>query len=217
MDVFCAVLTGDLVRSTDLPADTLATAFDALEEAAAEMSVWQGAAWAKVPAVQRDARFTRSRGDGWQIVLARPELGLRAALFLRAALRAIGQDLSTRIAIATGEGHLPAGGNLNQATGPVFVASGRALDGLSPHRQMVHASGGWAGAATRLADHISQDWTVAQARAMKFMLWRDGRTHNTAAHQLGITRQAVAQSLTAAGFPALRDSLTLIEAAPDAG
>ena len=40
----------------------------------------------------RDARFTRFRGDGWQCLAPAPALALRAALFLRAHLRALDRD-----------------------------------------------------------------------------------------------------------------------------
>lgn len=202
-----AVLTGDLIDSTDLPAPKLETAFAALRDAAGRIARWQPHG--------SSTRFTRTRGDGWQICLAQPHLALRAALCMRAALRSHGKMLETRISIATGHGALPENGDLNSAHGPAFTASGRGLDTLSGHAAMEHADGGALAAAVRLADHISQGWTPAQARAVHLMLWPRDRIRATAAAELEITRQAVNQALWGAGFPALADALDRIEEGHD--
>lgn len=198
-----AVLTGDLIASTDLAPARLDLAFDRLDDAAGGIAAWQSPPC--------PGRLTRNRGDGWQMVVGQPALALRAALCLRAALRAEGDDLATRIAIAVGPGILPQGGDLNQASGIAFTESGRALDALKAPATLTHAAGGALGAATRLADHISARWTPAQARAMRFLLWPGARTRSMAATDIGITRQAVDQALAAAGFAAIRDALALIE------
>ena len=198
-----AVLTGDLIGSTALARDDVERAFVALSEAAEAIGGWQ----------RTPARFTRSRGDGWQLYLARPELALRAALTLRAALAAAGRTVETRIAMATGPGAPEPPEDLNEATGPAFTASGRALDALAGGATMAHASGGALGAAVRLADHISRGWTEAQGRALLHMLPPDPPTRAEVGDRLGISRQAVDQALAAAGFPAIEAALGLIEAA----
>ena len=75
----------------------------ALAEAAREMSDWEGG---------RDARFSRFRGDGWQCLAPAPPLALRAALFLRAHLRALDRDVDTRISVGIGPASLPEAGDL---------------------------------------------------------------------------------------------------------
>ena len=200
-----AVLTGDLIASTALPRARLENAIQALAQAAQQISDWQGGA---------SPRFTRSRGDGWQIYLVHPEMALRAALYLRAALRIGGKDLSTRVSIATGPATLPDAPDLNHAGGAAFVASGRGLDAMTGPVTMTHASGGALAAATCLADHISQSWTSAQARALLHMLPPTPPTRTEAAAQIGISRQAVDQALSGAGYAALTEALALIETAP---
>ncbi len=196
-----AVLTGDLIGSTRLPAETLDAAFAALSVLAHEAGRWQGA----------DLRFTRSRGDGWQMCLVRPALALRTALAARASLRAADRRLATRIAIAEGIGD-PGTGDLNTAAGPVFEASGRALDRLDG-ASMIHAAAGATGAAVRLADEISHGWTQAQAAAMVLFLAPDPPTRAVAGSMLGKSRQAVDQALAAAAFPAISQALDMIEGA----
>ena len=198
------VLSGDVVGSTQLSGTDQRRVFEALRDGAGRIADWLG----------NPVQFTRNRGDGWQICLPGARPGLRAALGMRAALRAEGKTFETRIAIASGPGEIPPNGDLNIATGPVFVAAGRALDALDgPY--MVHAGGGALGATVRLADHISAGWTPAQARAVLPMLAPAPPTHAAAARDLGISRQAVDQALNAAGFAALLDALALLDAAED--
>lgn len=197
------VLTGDLVGSTGLTSTALHSALETLGNSAQDIARWQSP--------PHDTRLTLSRGDGWQIVLHDPAMGLRAALYIQAAFISDHNGLRSKIAIATGAGTLPENGDLNSASGAAFTASGRALDSLKG-ALMVHAAGGALGAAVRLADHIAQGWTEAQARAVHAMLWPRDRTQAEAAQIIGISRQAVGQALHGAGFAALEQALAMIEA-----
>ena len=76
------ILTGDLIGSTRSTPRATTAAMTALADAADTISAMTGAA----------TRFTRSRGDGWQLYL--PDTTY--------ALRATPQTLSTRIAIGVG-------------------------------------------------------------------------------------------------------------------
>ncbi|HEY9039142.1 MAG TPA: MarR family transcriptional regulator [Roseovarius sp.] len=190
-----AVLTGDLMNSSDLDPAALDAAMDSLRDAALDFG----------------GTFGRRGGDGWQCAAPEPANALRYALILRAALRSLRKDHATRIAIAAGAGTLPASGDVNAAHGPAFTASGRLLEAMPAHVGMADAAGGAQDAATRLADHISSGWTPAQARSVRLILWPKGRIRADAAAALGITRQAVDQALWSAGFPALSDALDLIE------
>ena len=199
------VFTGDLIASTDLPEGKIALAMDALRGAADEIGHWQ----VGTPG----ARFTRHRGDGWQMVLHEPRLALRAALYLRANLRVLGKRFATRIALATGSEALTDGADLSQDTGQTFVRSGRALDAMPKGVGLVWAAAGPTGALFRLADHVSAGWTPSQAKATALLLHPGKMTHTEAALALNISRQAVDQALAGAGYPALRDALDMIEAA----
>lgn len=205
-----AILTGDLgAAAATLSPEQIDQALQALRDSARTICEWDG----------HDPRFTRFRGDGWQICLARPQHALRAALVMRATVKSLGKGFETRIGLAVGRGTLPKHGDLNQASGPVFAASGRALDRLTDQTAkapgMAHTRGGAIGGATRLADHISRGWSPAQARAMALMLHQHAPTHAEAAAQIGVTRQAVDQALRAAGYPALSEALAQIEGTQD--
>lgn len=203
------VFTGDIVNSTDLSASELDRVMSELNNAC-----WQLSGWGHHDDDNTQSAFARRGGDGWQIALDRPKFALRAALFIQAQLRAMNEAYATRIAVATGEGDLPPNANvdLNSAYGPVFRESGRLLDTLAGSTLLAHADGGPLDAAFKLADHISQGWTQAQARAVCAMLPPDSGPRRVAAEHLGISRQAVDQALRAAGFPAIEAALDQIEA-----
>ncbi len=209
-----AVLTGDLVGSTSLSPAQLAQAFDALADCAAMQADWHGA----------PLHFTRQRGDGWQVALARPALALRSALAFRAALRCEGGEFDSYISIAEGEVAGKLGPDLNAETAKVFVTSGDGLDMLkllSLSERMVYVDdaygqGGPLNAVAVLADHISQGWTPAQAAAiLPFLARGDEPSYTEVAKALGKSRQAVTKALDAAGYPALKRALHSIEEAAD--
>lgn len=195
-----AVLTGDLVRSRQLSDAELETAFAALAASAAQIARWAGG----------PLHLTRNRGDGWQAILTRPTLDLRAALTLCAALAALGPGFGTRIALARGAGQLD-GPDLNRAQGPAFIAAGQTLDTMADPCRLTHAGRGALGAATRLADVLAQGWTRSQARAIGFALAPTPPKQAEIAQALGITQQAVSKSLDAAHYDALSTALALIE------
>ncbi|SMR72916.1 hypothetical protein SAMN04488030_1664 [Aliiroseovarius halocynthiae] len=201
-----AVLTGDIIGSTQMSPEDLERAFDALTTSAEVQAEWHG----------ESLHFTRQRGDGWQVRLARPELALRSALAFRAALRCEGKEFSTYMGLATGHAkpHI-SGVDLNTSTEQVFVGSGHQLDCMKliyANIEMLHATNGSVGAAFVLADRISQSWTPAQAAAMLPMLAPgNSPSHSEVARALGKSRQAVAKALEGAGYDAVWMALGNIE------
>jgi len=204
-----AVLSGDIVASSDIWPSALDTIVNNIENVS-----WQGSDWGHTDADRTITGFARRGGDGWQLAINRPVLALRLALYIKARLRHLSPDYATRIAVASSEGEelerMMA--DLNSAHGAVFIASGRLLDKLTGDTLMAHADGGALDAAFRLADHISQGWTQAQARSLCRMLPPGAGPRRIAADELGISRQAVDQALNSAGYPAIMDALEAIEA-----
>ncbi len=200
-----AVLTGDLVGSGQIGPDRVDRAFRALEACAAAQERWMRA----------PLSFTRHRGDGWQVVLARPELALRSALAFRAALRAEGDEFDSYMSIAEGPAPDTINPDLNRHTEEVFVRSGQGLDDLKAFRlpgRIRHDSLGAIGAATILADRLSQGWTQTQAVAILPTLAPDhGGTYTDIAKRLGKSRQAVTKSLAAAAHETLDAALATLE------
>ncbi|WP_394177901.1 MarR family transcriptional regulator [Yoonia maritima] len=200
-----AVLTGDIVGSTALGAAQLEHALSALEHCANAQADWMGTS----------LHFTRHRGDGWQVALAKPHYALRSALAFRAALRSHNPDFDSYIAIATGEAPSVLPTDLNRESSEAFIRSGQALDDLkaTKHAQrMLHKDQSAIGAATILADHISQGWTQAQAAAILHSITPlEDISYTHIAQTLGKSRQAVTKSLDGAGFGAIELALETLE------
>ncbi|PJE29856.1 hypothetical protein SAMN06297129_2736 [Pseudooceanicola antarcticus] len=197
------ILSGDIVAGKATSASDLDECFDGLAQAAEMIQGWQNAPVA----------FTRLGDTSWQLVLAPARPGLREALTLRAGLRQKGRQFDTAIAMVSGNGLIPADGDLGRAEGLVFLTSLGILDSLKGAR-FGHGDGSELAAVARLVDHVSARWTAAQAKAVLPMMAPDAPTHSTVAESLGITRQAVRQALMGAGYPALSEALTEVEATP---
>ena len=202
-----AVLTGDLIDSTAAAPADLERAMQALGQAAAALSGWIGT----------DTRFTRFRGDGWQLYLANPKLVLRATIFLIAFLRAADTGLATRLSIATGPYETLGATGLAAASGKAFMLSGRNLDQMGKsYRHMVFASPQgplhfFQSAVMDLVFRQASLWTREQAEAAALALTPNPPTQEHLAQRLGITRQAVQARLKGAGFAALSPALLAFE------
>jgi len=197
-----AVLTGDLIDSRALSSAALEQSFDMLAATANDIAAWQDA----------PTLFTRYRGDGWQMILTRPELALRAAFQIMAGLQSLGEGHATRIAVAEGVGRFSPP-DLADATGEAFVASGQLLDKMQQNARLTHTDTGPKQALFRLSGYITESWTTAQSRSMALSLAPDRQPHAETAKLLKISRQAVEKSLAGAGFKAIEDALTSYEAA----
>ena len=205
-----AVLTGDIVGSTALDRAALDHAMRALEDCARDQAQWMGA----------PLHFTRHRGDGWQVVCARPALALRSALAFRASLRIVAEDIDSTIGIAVGPAPATAlPDDLNAASGPAFTASGRVLEALRALHDRDGLRMGYgpkAGAATyaasHLADHFASGWTSAQAEAIRPLLTPATKiSYTQVAKRLGKSRQSVTKSAEAAGWRRLALVLPRLE------
>jgi hypothetical protein len=195
-----AVVTGDLVGSTEKPVRALERAMEVLAEAARGISAWAGA----------DTRFTRYRGDGWQMRVALPGLALRAALTAFAGLRAADAGLATRAAIGIGRVDSIGTGDLSDAHGAAFESSGHALDRMPRTRRLTIDGEGVTPLhriVVDLLDERSSRWTREQAEAMALHLAPDNPTLTDIAPRLRISPQAVNYRLAGAGGTAIRHAL----------
>lgn len=201
-----AVITGDLVGSTGHPAEAVDAAMRAIHTTAVSIAEWQ------TPPM--DTRFTRFRGDGWQMYLEDPHLCLRAALLIAAALRSKDLGMTTRVSIAIGAVDNLGSHDLSDAAGPVFHLSGRALDTM-PRTAQITLAGKCIGdrdriIARQMFERTSR-WTTQQAEAMVLYLHPDNPTLQDIAPTLGISPQAVNYRLGGGGATHLRLNLQLWE------
>lgn len=188
------VLTGDFVDSTGLPDGALEAAFAHLRSAVADVARWPGTRIA----------FSRRGGDGWQIAMQGPYSGLRLTLALAAALIAQDKRFNTRIALARGGEDMPDDRDLNAATTPAFVASGRLLETIGPRDPLwAHADGGALDGTFALASDLAAGWTRIQAQTLSHMIRPEPGPRVALAARLGKSRQSVDKALHAAGYPTL--------------
>jgi hypothetical protein len=203
-----AVLTGDIVNSTEADASRLEAAMDLLADTARIIAGWQSG--------DARPRFTRFRGDGWQFLVAEPSLALRAACVIVARLRGSGQGLMTRVSIGIGTARHVGAGTLADASGTAFELSGRGLDAM-PRRRLLAIAGKGIGplhhAVVRLVEDRFGLWTPQQAEAIALALDPRGPTMAEIGGVLGISKQAVSYRLSGARAQALKEALALWEKA----
>lgn len=195
-----AVLTGDIVKSSDMTSDELTRTFKGLQDSAQVIEAWQDA----------PAYFTRFRGDGWQMVV-KPALCLRALSALRAAVRRSGKGFETRIGIGLGTAVIH-DGDLAGAEGPAFVRSGHALDQMKRGSLLAAPDAPQAlRVALPLVDHIIKGWTVRQADIAYLMLTLEGPTQADVADLLKLTQQTVQQQIDSSGIAKLHEACAVLE------
>jgi hypothetical protein len=195
-----AVLTGDLIGSRKAGQLATDTAIAAIAETAARL----------------DAPFTRYRGDGWQVLLLRPELALRFALTATARLRARNAPL-TRFAIGIDEIAPTRAPSLAAETGKAFVLSGETLDQMPRRAEFAIASltrkrSEMTWAAARLADQVARKWTPPQAEAMVMALEPEAPSGATIATALGISPAAASYRLQGASWWDIKAVVSAFEA-----
>jgi hypothetical protein len=159
--------------------------------------------------------FSRHRGDGWQVVLTKPEFTLRAALAFRTKLKALGKAFDSYIGIAEGNHLGPIPEDLNETMGQTFVDSGFALEqiknGRTEARMAPSVLHNDIEALLTLFDFILNGWTEKQAEAIYLNLVSKGYFINVRAKELGITRQALEKRLKSAGANHVTDALLIWE------
>lgn len=200
-----AVILGDLIHSGRHDAATVNRAMHSLQDSAASLAPLVG-----------DTHFTRFRGDGWQLVTARPEMALRLALAMMARLESE-TGPATRVAIGIGQIDDLAGGALGAASGSAFLRSGQMLDGMPARRRLVlagapAAAAAWADALLQLIEFVTQGWSPYQAQAVSMALAPGWEVQADLAERLGVTRQAMQLRLKGAGYPALSAAVAAFEA-----
>ena len=189
-----AVITGDLVGSTRHPSHRVDAAMQAIQAAAVDIADWHSPS--------KDTRFTRFRGDGWQICLSKPGLSLRAAAVIQGRL--IAQGMESRIAIGVGAADTLGTADLSDAAGRAFELSGHGLDQMGDTSRLTFDKDGVQVEDQLIADLLGERmgrWTAAQAEAAAMQLASPSgiRTLAEIGKQLKISPQAVNDRVRGAG------------------
>lgn len=209
-DTIVAVLTGDIVRSQRLDSEGLHQVRTAFEHATSALNErWPGL-------ILGQPQFYR--GDAWQLVISKPEMFLRVALFIRACLLRLELPADTRIAVGLGRVEELNDQSVSLSLGEAFTLSGHGLDEMGrrldiqvqlPER--VQWFFFWLGPMLSLCSTVVSRWKPKQAEMVGLALFHGERTHLDFARDFHVTRQAVSKSLTSAGWPAIEEAVLLIE------
>ncbi len=167
-----AVITGDIVKSSELDGGTRRELFEAMRTVGKELADWLGTNVMPLP-------LDIFGGDSWQLLLADPARTLDAAVFYRAGLiAAMGPKRSkhkvdTRMSIVVGEIDFVPGNRVSEGEGWAFRESGRALAEIrAPHLmrlQIQHRPehSGWEEAVILLDAILRHRLTAPRALAVK--------------------------------------------------
>lgn len=148
-------------------------------------------------------RFTRFRGDGWQIYSSDPAHVFRLTVLVLANLQCRPTLPKTRVSAATGlVSHLPETG-LASASGEVFSLSGRNLDSMERLRVVFESNepnAAWKKALFSYLNWQSARWTPEQAESIAMSFRAYPPEPRKSAEELGISRQAFSARLDGAGY-----------------
>jgi len=199
MEAHAAVLTGDLIGSTEAGQVQVDGAMDAIQSVALNEAKLSGA----------DIRFARFRGDGWQIYSSDPTRVFRLTVLILAKLQSNPDLPKTRISAATGRVTFMPETGLESASGEAFSLSGRNLDNIGRSR-LVHEDAGrahlWKRSLYSYLAWQAARWSPEQAEAIAMAFRFDPPAPRSSAEDLGISRQAFSARLDGAGYVPVWDA-----------
>lgn len=209
-----AVLTGDIVASSRLPADGRSELRAAMTDSFAALDRAFDGAFS--PAIDI------SGPDSWQLLTPHPQIALRAALYFRAELRARmgAYNVDTRVAIGAGTVELLPRRRVSEGDGPAYRRSARALETMGRNRRLAlrledQPLGPGFDEMLGLVDHVACRWTDKQALAVTGAL--QGWTQERIAGSWGrvakgaVSQQTVAQHLHRAGWHAMAPAVAFLD------
>lgn len=208
-----AILTGDIVRSSSLTGNRRHDLFQSLQDLSELIR-------SQYP---EDVRYNLSkfRGDGWQLVIDRPQKFFEISLYIRTYIRARFKEekLDTRIAAAIGRVEFIPEGNISEGYGPAFTESGKTLDELKQYRMGITLATENGARYARLFDALIKSydalitsWTALQCQAVHLSL--QGMTQAEIGKRWQprpIEQVTVNQHLAAANWSLIKDGIEVFE------
>tara|TARA_A100000171_G_scaffold27215_1_gene25389 strand:+ start:6723 stop:7385 length:663 start_codon:yes stop_codon:yes gene_type:complete len=203
MKIVTAVITGDIIRSTDIEGDYR----EVLHRIANDIRD------------QIDQQFLIDvyRGDSFQAISKKPEQGLLMLLLIKAGLKREQTEKNkqtiqwdARMSMGIGKlANYPEYNNLSELSGAPFTRSGRSLDSMKEKNKEITIVTGEEKqdnelkAILPMVEAIVAKWTTAQASAVYlFLLYKD-ITQKEIGDRLGKTQVAVSKSLDISRIDAL--------------
>ena len=201
-----AVLSGDIVDSTDLAPAEIQAVFEHVERAVMAFKV---AGWGRLSGPDFYS------GDSWQIVLDTPEQALRLALYLNAYVWAA-SEVRMRISIGIGQIDTLDPEAVSRSFGEAFVLSGRALKRMTLYFDLTCAVPEtakplttWLPVVTHLCSSLVRQWTQRQAEVLSHAVLMQTPLHEEVAASLDppVRKQTASDVLRAANWRSLQEPL----------
>lgn len=173
------------------------------------MAVIESVARHEAQLSEKDIRFARFRGDGWQIYSSDPTKVFRLTVLVLANLHSRSALAQTRLAAAVGDVTVLPESGLASASGEAFLKSGQSLDGMTTQRLLFDSDEhGWPWKTPLFSylDWQSSRWSPEQAKAVALAFHYDPPQKRRVSEILGISRQAAEARLSGAGFGPLLDA-----------
>lgn len=200
-----AVITGDIVRSSSLNLKKREDLFKSFKEISTLLEKKYSSDVVPGP-------LSNFRGDGWQLVLDRPEKALEIALLIRTYFRFTfgAEKLDTRVAIGIGTIHFAPKENVSAGDGPAYTLSGHLLESLTKTCMALDID-----LASKennayllglqntivLLDLLVSKWSASQCQAMFWALQHYKQTDIAKSWQpKAITQASVSYNLHSAGW-----------------
>lgn len=199
MDNIKGVVTGDIIKSTDIQIEHRDLLLSTIKEAVKQ--------WSPTNPLKIDF----FRGDSFQMVIEHPEDTIKVAIFLRAALKAhtpkdSKNDWDARLSIGIGSVSYAAD-SIVVSDGEAFQYSGRELDDMG--KRCLNVKTPWSAVnaelkvSTSFADDIITSWTKHQAEIVSQALLSN-IAQKELAKKIGKSAQSVNKALTAARYPLIQ-------------
>ncbi|HET8754100.1 MAG TPA: SatD family protein [Salinimicrobium sp.] len=200
-----AIITGDIVDSSDLKPEELKLILNTLQE---EFDSIEKASKTKTD-------FKIYRGDSFQGMIPQPEMALRNTLQIKSAINKIqfksaekktGLKADFRVAIGIGNLDLKRK-NISESNGQAFQFSGRTLDEMKNDSRKTKLKcpdeniNSEFNASLFLLDFIMEKWSSASAEVIYYFL--KGKKEREIAAEINISQSAVNQRKKAAGWDAV--------------
>ncbi len=207
-----AVLTADLIDSSNYESDFLERVIETLQE--------QFIYFEKNLA-EKTSNFSIYRGDSFQGIINRPEKALLCSLLLKTALNKLESEANSsiikadlKLAIGIGSFDLKRD-EISESNGEAFQFSGRTLDAMKSgsRKLMLKTSNIDVNAefdtSLSLFDFIADRWSIASAEVIFYLL--QGLKEKEIAKIVGISQSAVNQRKKAAGWDPISGLLKRFE------
>lgn len=207
-----AVITGDFIGFSGLPADVRKSMYFVLKDSGARLAgIFSG-----LMPYELDV----FRGDGWQILLKSPVFSLRSALFLKACIKAHSPagNIDSRMAIGVGPIDYVPDNRVSAGDGAAFRLSGKMIEQMtSPRSGTIRfvMNGGdevrFLDAIVRMAGGFADRWTPGQALAVTGALTNRNREQISTLWKRKISPQAVGKHLAGANWYAVEHGVRVFE------